>query len=87
MVTTAGWKEGMRLQYLRAVQCIAQHQLVHTHFGSREQAEAAMRFGEATGWMPPEPERIYSFDEIPDLVEAYRAGATGYFPCFSVNDL
>lgn len=87
VVTTAGWKEGMRLQYLRAVQCIAQQQLVHTHFGTRQQAEAAMRFGEAEGWMPPEPERVYSFDEIPDLAEAYRSGATGYYPCYSINDL
>lgn len=85
VVTTAGWKEGMRLQYLRAVQCIAQHQLVHTHFAAREQAEAAMRFGESNGWMPPEPERVYSFDEIPELAEAYRSGGTGYFPCYAIN--
>jgi NADPH:quinone reductase-like Zn-dependent oxidoreductase len=84
LVTTAGWKHGMRLDYLRAVDCIAHHQFVHTHFSPRADAVRAVAFGEATGWAPAAPDRIYSFDEIPELVEAYEAGTAGYFPCFAI---
>ncbi|HUG85850.1 MAG TPA: hypothetical protein VMM13_14905 [Euzebya sp.] len=84
VVTTAGWKEGMRLDYLRAVECIAQHQFVHTHFASRVQAVAAIAYAESSGWMPDQPDRVYAFEEIPELAEDYRAGRTGYFPCYAI---
>jgi NADPH:quinone reductase-like Zn-dependent oxidoreductase len=85
VLTTAGWKHGMRLDFLRAAECIAQRQFVHTHFAPRAQAVQAMAYGEARGWLPPAPARVYSFDEIPQLADEYEAGAVGYFPCFAID--
>jgi hypothetical protein len=35
--------------------------------------------------MPVVDDRIYTFDQIPELAEDYEAGRTDYFPCFSIN--
>lgn len=86
VLTTAGWMEGMVVNYLRAVECIARHQHVHTHYARRRQCEAAMAYGEAHGWMPIPAERTYTFDEIPALAEDFRTGKTDIFPVFTVNE-
>jgi NADPH:quinone reductase-like Zn-dependent oxidoreductase len=85
IITTAGWREGMVVQYLRAAECIARHQLVHTHYARYPQVVAAMAYGEAEGWMPPVDERIYGFDELPELSRRYAAGEGGFFTVFRVN--
>ena len=32
VITTAGWKEGMQMSTVRAIECIQRHQHVHTHY-------------------------------------------------------
>ncbi len=85
IITTAGWKEGMNITYLRAVECIDRHQLIHTHYARYSQAVAAVTYGEEHGWMPEVDERIYSFDEIPELADRFSKGDVGFFPVYSIN--
>ena len=86
VITTAGWKEGMTLTYLRSVECIGRHQFIHTHYARYRQALAAVAYGEEHGWMPEIDERIYRFDEVSELAAAFGRGETGYFPIYSVNE-
>jgi NADPH:quinone reductase-like Zn-dependent oxidoreductase len=87
VITTAGWKEGMMLNTVRALECMRWHAHVHTHYARYDQALAAMAFAEENAWAPPlEGERVYSWEEIPDLAEAYAANrVTSFFPIFAVN--
>ena len=85
IITTAGWKQGMSITYLRASECIGRHQFIHTHYARYRQALAAMAYGEEHGWMPEVDERIYGFDEVPELAARFRSGDVGFFPVFSVN--
>lgn len=85
VVTTAGWKEGMEISHLRAKECIERHQHVYTHYARYPQGQKAVVFAETNDWMPTVDEKIYSFDEIPQLAQDYEDGKTGYFPCFSIN--
>lgn len=84
IITTAGWKRGMHLSYVRAQACIDRHQYIHTHYASRRQALEALAFAEENDWMPQLDDPIRTFDEIPALAEDFGAGKTGYFPVFSV---
>jgi NADPH:quinone reductase-like Zn-dependent oxidoreductase len=86
VVSTAGWKHGMVTPMNRAMECIARHIHVHTHYARISEAAPAMAFAEATGWMPDvAASKVYSFDEIPQLVADYDAGRTDYFPVYAVN--
>lgn len=85
VVATAGWKAGMAVTHLRAKECIGRHQHVHTHYARYSQGEQAVQFAEQSGWLPPSPERIYDFNQIPELATNYLEGKTGYFPCYAVN--
>ena len=85
IITTAGWKEGMKITTMRAIECIERHQHVHTHYARYPQGWKAVAYAEANGWMPIIDERIYTFDEIPELVAAYQNDHVNCFPCFSVN--
>lgn len=85
VIASAGWKEGMALTYLRASECIARHQHVNTHYARYPQGVAAIAYAEAEGWMPTVDERIWSFEEIPELCRRFHAGELGHFPVFSVN--
>jgi NADPH:quinone reductase-like Zn-dependent oxidoreductase len=84
VLTTAGWKHGMETSLNRAVECIARHTLVHTH-ACRHSPESVL-FAEETGWLPPPPGRIYSWEEIPALAEDYaQSRIASYFPLYQVN--
>jgi NADPH:quinone reductase-like Zn-dependent oxidoreductase len=84
VVTTAGWKHGMDISFNRATACISRHVFVHTH-ASRNSPEAVHQ-AEATGWVPPVPSYVYSWDDIPRLADDYAAGRIeSYFPTFQVN--
>ena len=85
VLATAGWKEGMFLWFLRAVECIDRHQHVHTHYARYGEGIQAVRFAVANEWLPVVDERIYEFDEIPELARAYEEGRFTYFPVFKVN--
>jgi NADPH:quinone reductase-like Zn-dependent oxidoreductase len=84
VLSTAGWKQGMESKFNRAVECIDRHILVHTH--ASRNSPAALYFAEEAGWLPPLPEKIYSWDEIPDLARDYaESRIVSYFPLFQVN--
>jgi NADPH:quinone reductase-like Zn-dependent oxidoreductase len=84
VITTAGWKEGMQLSTVRAIECIERHQHVHTHYARYPQGWKAVAYAEANGWMPIIDERIYTFDEIPELLDAYQNGRVNCFPTYSI---
>jgi NADPH:quinone reductase-like Zn-dependent oxidoreductase len=85
VITTAGWKEGMKLTNIRAIECIQRHQHVHTHYARYGQGWRAVAYAEPNGWMPIVDERVYTFDEIPELADAYDNGRVNCFPCYSIN--
>ena len=85
VITTAGWKEGMMIELVRATECIARHQHINTHYARYEQGLAAVEFGEKNDWMPPVDHRVYGFDEVPQMFEDYKADKLGWFPVFRVN--
>jgi NADPH:quinone reductase-like Zn-dependent oxidoreductase len=86
VVTTAGWKHGMTITTVRALECINRHQHVHTHYARYAQGRNAVRFAETTGWMPNvNGHHEYSFDEIPRLASDYAEGKASYFPIFRVS--
>jgi NADPH:quinone reductase-like Zn-dependent oxidoreductase len=85
IVTTAGWREGMSMAFLRANECITRHQHLHTHYARYSQGEAARDYAEAEGWLPIMDQRIYRFDEIGELARASAAGELGYYTAFSIN--
>jgi NADPH:quinone reductase-like Zn-dependent oxidoreductase len=88
VITTAGWRDGLKTTFVRAIECIERHQHVHTHYARRSEVVDAMVFGERRGWMPP-AEAIgapWAYEALPDLVDAYAAGRVGeYFPLVRVN--
>ncbi len=84
VLTTAGWKEGMMLSNVRAIECIQRHQHIHTHYARYGQGCRAVAYAEANGWMPIVDERIYTFDEIPELQDAYDNARVNCFPCYSI---
>jgi NADPH:quinone reductase-like Zn-dependent oxidoreductase len=84
VITTAGWKHGMDLSVVRAIECIERHQHIHTHFARYAQGVAAVAFAERTGWLPPLDGPLFSFDEIPALAEQYSRNSLGMFPVFAI---
>lgn len=86
VITTAGWKEGMLLSTIRALECMRWHVHVHTHYARYDQALAAMAFAEVRDWAPPLDEKTYRWEEIPELAEAHvRGEVSSFFPMFEVN--
>jgi NADPH:quinone reductase-like Zn-dependent oxidoreductase len=85
IVTTCGWKEGMRIQYLRAVACIGRQQQLNTHYATYAEAEQAVAFAEEHGWLPPVDDHTYSFDDVPALAAEFAANRTGLFPIYRVH--
>jgi NADPH:quinone reductase-like Zn-dependent oxidoreductase len=88
VVATCGWKKGMRLEILRAMECIARHTFIHTHYASRTEAEDAIRFACERGWMVPQDAigKIWDWNDIAKLAEAHMNDAIdSYFPIYRVN--
>lgn len=88
VISTVGWKEGMRLETMRAIECIRRHTHVHTHAFVRADVEHCIQMQEAGDWLPDvDAEDIYSFDEIPSLAQDYDAGRIdSYFPLYQINE-
>ncbi len=85
IVTTAGWKHGMQVSSLRAMECMNWHTHVHTHYGRRGEAIEAVRFAEDRGWIPPIEDVQYGWEDVPQLAADYAAGrVAGYFPVFRI---
>ena len=86
VITTAGWKEGMDLALVRAVECMHWHVHVHTHYARYDEGVEAVEFGERSGWAPPRSNERYCWDDVPRLARDYAEGrTTGFFPTFEVN--
>ncbi|HSR49836.1 MAG TPA: zinc-binding alcohol dehydrogenase family protein [Acidobacteriota bacterium] len=86
VVTTAGWKEGMNLRTLRALECMNWHMHVHTHYARYHEGLEAVEFAEGNGWLPPLDETTYTWNEIPQLADDYQSNRLStYFPIFQVN--
>lgn len=88
VVATCGWKGGMRLELLRAVECIARHTFVHTHYCNRQEAEDAVRFACEREWMVPQDAlgKIWEWSEIAKLAESHMTGTIdSYFPVYRIN--
>jgi NADPH:quinone reductase-like Zn-dependent oxidoreductase len=88
VVTTVGWKKGMHIPLARANECIQHHIHVHTHGCPLHEAAPAMWYAEEHGWLPPVDDKVYGWDEIPQLAEDYASEKLNtYFPIFQVNPL
>lgn len=86
VITTAGWKAGMVVQNIRAIECINRRQHIHTHYARYSEGIQSVNFGAANNWLPEVDPKIYSYDEIPTLAEDYQRGDFVYYPIFKVND-
>jgi NADPH:quinone reductase-like Zn-dependent oxidoreductase len=88
VVSTVGWKQGMRLWHLRAIECIGRHIHVNTHVWRFRDSRRIRDVQQETGWLPDcEHDPVTSFENIPSLAASYsRDDIDGYFPLFSVND-
>jgi NADPH:quinone reductase-like Zn-dependent oxidoreductase len=85
VLTSSGWKAGMKVTNVRATDCVARRQYVHTHYARYDQGIAAVEYAEKNDWLPMADSRVYEFDDIPELAENYRDGRFDFYPCYSVN--
>jgi NADPH:quinone reductase-like Zn-dependent oxidoreductase len=86
VVTTAGWKMGMKISLMRAIECMNWHAHVHTHYARYKDAVEAMDFAEQTGWLPNIDEEVCAWDNIPQLAENHlNEKIDSYFPIYRVN--
>jgi NADPH:quinone reductase-like Zn-dependent oxidoreductase len=86
VITTAGWKEGMTLTTLRALECMSWRVHVHTHYARYQDGLDAVAFGDQRGWMPGVDDTIYRWEDIPQLADDYAQNRiTSYFPLYAVN--
>src|SRR4029077_1246555 len=86
VLTTAGWKEGMKLSSVRALECMNWHIHVNTHYARYIDGCEAVDFAEKHDWIPMLTERVYGWDEIANLAEDYDAGRISeYFPIYQVG--
>jgi NADPH:quinone reductase-like Zn-dependent oxidoreductase len=86
VMTTCGWKCGMRTPIARAIECVKRHIHVHTHYARYQEGLDAVRYADEHGWMPQHEQRVWSWNEIPSLFHQYAQGnISSYFPIFSVN--
>ncbi|GAA1985352.1 zinc-binding dehydrogenase [Catenulispora subtropica] len=87
VVTTCGWKAGMRLAHLRGAESIARHFHVNTHVWRLPDSPQILDFMETEGWVAPVgSDVVYDFDRVPELADDYASGAIGsYFPLYRVN--
>lgn len=88
IITTAGWKGGMNLSTIRAIECMNWNTHVHTHYARLADAMEAVQFAEANEWAPPECGSVYSWDDLPRLAHDYDQGnISSYFPIYQINPL
>jgi NADPH:quinone reductase-like Zn-dependent oxidoreductase len=87
VVTTCGWKAGMRIAHLRGAACIARQLHVNTHVWRLPDSPVIRDVQEATGWIAPAGSTtVADFDAVPALAADYAAGRIdSYFPLYRVN--
>lgn len=85
VLTTAGWLLGMHTSLNRAVECIARHIHVHTHYARRVEALAAIDYSLRTGWMP-EVTEVHAWEDVPRVArEAADGSGRSFFPVIRIN--
>jgi NADPH:quinone reductase-like Zn-dependent oxidoreductase len=89
VITTSGWKEGMNLETVRALECLQHHIHVFTHAGRvSSHGEKALVHAEESNWLPQDSFPIYDWEDIPQLAHDYSNGKiSSYFPTFRVNPI
>lgn len=85
VVTTAGWKAGMRVSNIRAIECINRRQHIHTHYARYSEGIQAVNYAANNDWLPEVDPKIYGYEEVPTLAEDYDKGDFVYYPIFKVN--
>ncbi len=86
VMTTCGWKLGMRTPVARAIECLNRHIHVHTHFARYQEGLDAVEFADEHDWLPRHEKQVWSWEEIPTLFSEYASGNIwSYFPIFAVN--
>jgi NADPH:quinone reductase-like Zn-dependent oxidoreductase len=89
VITTAGWKKGMDLAIVRAIECMNWHSHIHTHYARYPEGLEAVKFAEEKGWAPPVEgieDKVWSWEEIPSLAGNYASGSLhSFFPLYQVN--
>lgn len=85
VLSTVGWKSGMRVSSMRAIECIKRHVHVHTHAFTREDVLECMKL-HVDGWMPPAGDVVGGFEDIGRIASDYSAGLVdSYFPVYTIN--
>jgi NADPH:quinone reductase-like Zn-dependent oxidoreductase len=86
VVTTSGWKLGMDLPLVRALECMNWHMHIHTHYARYEEGVEAVEYAEENGWVPPEEGKPRPWESIDLLGQEHADGLTAeWFPLFEVN--
>ncbi|MCX6582638.1 MAG: zinc-binding alcohol dehydrogenase family protein [Candidatus Aminicenantes bacterium] len=88
IISTSGWKEGMNLDTIRALECLDRHIHVFTHAGRLSEGEEAIAHAEENNWLPQDNYPIYDWEDIPQLIHDYSDGKiSSYYPTFQVNPI
>jgi NADPH:quinone reductase-like Zn-dependent oxidoreductase len=88
VITTAGWKQGMSINLVRALECMKWHTHVNTHYARYEDVVESVRFAEETEWMAPEGGEVYDWENAPSLALDYaEEKVSNYFPLIRINRL
>jgi len=86
VITTCGWRANMTFPIVRASECINRHSHVFTHYAHYQEGLEAVDYAIQNNWFPSLNEKVYAWEEIPQLAENYSKGISkDYFPIFAVN--
>ena len=87
VITSCGWKAGMRISHLRGGECINRHIHVNTHVWRLSESAAIRDFQQSTGWIAPVGStEVYDFEQVPQLAREYASGRiSSYFPLYAIN--
>lgn len=88
VITTCGWKAGMRIPLLRGAECLSRHLHVNTHVWRSQDALTIRDVMETTEFLPPpQAIEVWDFEEVPSLAQAYNQDqVASYFALYRVND-
>jgi NADPH:quinone reductase-like Zn-dependent oxidoreductase len=86
VIATSGWDRGGQLATNRIEACTQRQLHVFTHGVRAQESVAACEFMASSDWIPPLPDKVWAWQEIPQLAEAFADGRiASYFPIFGVN--
>jgi NADPH:quinone reductase-like Zn-dependent oxidoreductase len=86
VITSSGWDQGGTLTTNRIEACTNRQLYVSTHGMRQQEGAAACERMATSDWIPPVPDKVWSWEEIPQLAEQFTNGRiASYFPIFAVN--